>query len=755
MKHCYLPLFLLALLGTTHAQVEVFFDDFESGMDNWVVDGYWGISDEYAYEGAFSLTDSPYDPTYIAGEVQTVTMASGIDLSAALDADVTFYALIDLEEGFDYMYLDASPNGGTDWINIAIFNGEDMLDEWMFFDFALGAVVGSDDVKLRFRFAPDFFVEFDGMYIDNFTITSFETDASPPLIVHDPLLLYEGTLAENVLSATLLDASGISSTELWYSADGGSYASVSGTAVGGDEYEYIVPALSPGTWVDYYFTASDDYDIPNTTGSDTFSYLAGNYIGYDNGVIDFVQDIGDASASGYEYAAVRITLDSFTTVVSAVIQNYTDFTRPNDSIEIHIWADDAGVPGDDIITPFKVFPEATLDAPNKGTRIDLRPYADELEGLISDIYVGYGTPDGTAWLSQTTPGIAGRTLVYFGADWFELSDDYHFRVVTGPSSGAPTANFTFDASGDPVVAFTDLTEGFPDAWSWTFGDGATSLTQNPIHTYFANGIYTVCLNAENVLGSSTTCQDVTIGSYAPPAADFSFDDSADPLIAFTDLSTNDPETWSWTFGDGGSSSIENPTHTYATNGTFEVCLIAGNLAGTDEVCKTVTVDGNLVAPEADFAYSSVGLSVNFTDLSTNTPTFWGWTFGDGSNSLEQNPSHTYAAAGSFEVCMTAGNIAGTDEICKQVMLATSLQELAEAGVSIYPNPAVNYLFIATENWESGALIQLLDIKGVVVLEEILVHNQVQMDISHLPSGLYQLLLSGNDKVAMGGVAIEN
>lgn len=754
MKYYYLPIIFLAIWGSAQAQVEVFNDDFESGMDNWVVDGYWGITDEYAYEGAFSLTDSPFDPTYIAGEVQTVTMASGLDLSAALDANVTFYALIDLEEGFDYMYLDASPNGGTDWINIAIFNGEDMLDEWMFFDFALGAVVGSDDVKLRFRFVPDFFVEFDGMYIDNFVITSFETDASPPLIIHDPLPLYEGALGANTLTATLLDASGISSTELWYSADGGSFSSVSGTAAGGDEYTYTVPALSPGTWVDYFFTATDDYDTPNTTGSDTFSYIAGNYIGYDNAEIDFVQDVGDASASGYEYAAVRITLDSFTTVVSAVIQNYTDFSRPNDSIEVHIWADDAGLPGDDLITPFKVFPEASLEFPNKGTRIDLRPYADELEGLIGDIYVGYGTPDGTAWVSQTTPGIADRTLVYFGAGWFELSDDYHFRVVTGSYSGAPTANFTFDASGDPVVTFTDLTEGFPDAWTWEFGDGATSTIQNPVHTYTTNGVYTVCLTAENALGSSTSCQDVAIASFSPPAADFSFDDSADPLIAFTDLSTNSPDSWSWTFGDGGSSSLPNPTHNYATNGTFEVCLIAGNAAGTDEVCKNVTVEGNLVAPEADYAYSSVGLAVNFTDLSTNSPTFWGWTFGDGTTSLEQNPAHTYASAGSYEVCMTAGNLAGTDEVCKQVMLATNILELAAAGVTVHPNPAQAYLMVTTYNWSAGTQLQLLDMRGAIVLERIMEDQQLQLDISALPSGLYQLILMNDYKIATGGIAIE-
>jgi PKD repeat protein len=752
MKRLLLLFSMIALMFAAKAQTIVFFDDFESGADNWIVDGYWDISDEYAYGGTYSFTDSPYDPTYIAGEVQTATMAESVDLSGALDATVSFYALIDLEEGFDYLYLDVSDDGGGEWIELAEFNGEGMLDEWMYFEYSLGAVVGSDDVLLRFRFVPDFFVEYDGMYVDDFTITEFTTDASPPLILHTPLNLYEGTIGDNVLEATLLDASGIMETELWYSADGAAYSSVTGSLSAGDVYSYTVPALEPGIWVDYYMTATDASDDMNSAATDTFSYIAGNYIGYDNGVIDFVQNVGEESTSGYEFAAVRITLDSFTTVVSAVIQNYTDNTRPNDSIEIHIWADDAGLPGDDLITPFKVFPEATLEEPNKGTRIDLRPFADELEGLIGDIYVGYGS-DSMAWLSQTTPGDAGRTFVFSFGSWIELTDDYHFRVVTGPYSGAPMADFDYDAASDPTIYFTDLSTNFPDSWEWVFGDGGTSTDQDPVHSYLTNGAFEVCLTASNALGSDTHCEEVTISSYEPPVADFSFDDSADPLISFTDLSTNSPDSWEWDFGDGGTSTAADPTHTYTTNGTFTVCLTAGNLAGSDEVCKDVTVDGNIVAPEADYAFSAVGLEVTFTDLSTNDPTFWGWTFGDGATSLDQNPVHAYTAAGTYEACMTAGNIAGTDEVCKQVMLGTSVEDLAAAGILIHPNPVADYLNVQY-GWAENGTFRIYDLNGKLVAEGFLQSGSQSIDVGQLTSGVYRLVINNANRIASGSLVIE-
>jgi len=158
----------------------------------------------------------------------------------------------------------------------------------------------------------------------------------------------------------------------------------------------------------------------------------------------------------------------------------------------------------------------------------------------------------------------------------------------------------------------------------------------------------------------------------PPVADFSADTttvSAGGSINFTDLSTNSPTSWDWTFEGGtpSGSTAQNPTVTYNTAGTYDVSLTAANSAGSDTETKTnyITVTAPQ-PPVANFTAStttpSVGQSVTFTDTSTNAPTSWSWTFEGGtpSTSTAQNPTVTYNTAGTFDVTLTATNAAGSD-----------------------------------------------------------------------------------------------
>ncbi|MEZ4935353.1 MAG: hypothetical protein R2788_24870 [Saprospiraceae bacterium] len=80
-------------------------------------------------------------------------MANGIDLSAAIDATLSFWAIYDIEGGnFDYCYVEASGNGGSTWVNVATFLGEGQLSPWTQYSYSLGGFVGNSDVKIRFRF---------------------------------------------------------------------------------------------------------------------------------------------------------------------------------------------------------------------------------------------------------------------------------------------------------------------------------------------------------------------------------------------------------------------------------------------------------------------------------------------------------------------------------------------------------------------------------------------------------------------------
>jgi len=142
--------------------------------------------------------------------------------------------------------------------------------------------------------------------------------------------------------------------------------------------------------------------------------------------------------------------------------------------------------------------------------------------------------------------------------------------------------------------------------------------------------------------------------------------TAGQSVQFTDQSTNTPTSWSWTFGDGGTSTIKNPSHVYASVGTFTVTLTATNNGGSNMVTKNgyITVNTVVNTPVAAFTGSpttiTAGQSVQFTDQSTNTPTSWSWNFGDGGTSTTRNPSHIYSSAGTYTVTLTAINNAGSD-----------------------------------------------------------------------------------------------
>ncbi|MGN6744156.1 MAG: PKD domain-containing protein, partial [Amnibacterium sp.] len=153
---------------------------------------------------------------------------------------------------------------------------------------------------------------------------------------------------------------------------------------------------------------------------------------------------------------------------------------------------------------------------------------------------------------------------------------------------------------------------------------------------------------------------------ASPQASFTADPATGPAplaVTFTDTSTGPPTSWSWDFGDGATSTDQNPSHTFAAAGSYAVTLTAGNAAGTATASSTVVVgDPAGTAPTASFASApSAGtapLTVAFADTSTGAPTSWTWDFGDGTGSSEESPSHTYAAGGTFTVTLTAANATG-------------------------------------------------------------------------------------------------
>ncbi len=214
------------------------------------------------------------------------------------------------------------------------------------------------------------------------------------------------------------------------------------------------------------------------------------------------------------------------------------------------------------------------------------------------------------------------------------------------------------------VSFTDLTANAPTSWSWDFGDGGSSTLQHPTHTYTSPGTFTVSLTASNALGSNTETKSAYVQTLGVVAAFEGAPRSGGlPLtVSFTDLSAHAPTSWLWDFGDGETSSVQHPTHTYASLGTFTVTLTASNAYSADAETKSGYVQGLGVVANFSAAPRSGGapLTVSFIDLSTNAATSWSWDFGDGETSSVQHPTHVYSSPGTFTVTLTASNPYSSD-----------------------------------------------------------------------------------------------
>jgi PGF-pre-PGF domain-containing protein len=250
-------------------------------------------------------------------------------------------------------------------------------------------------------------------------------------------------------------------------------------------------------------------------------------------------------------------------------------------------------------------------------------------------------------------------------------------VVVGSdlSSAADSENesITADFLASPMsgeapltVEFQDKSSGSPIAWEWDFDSNGVidSTLQNPSHTFTSPGNYTVTLWASNDITSNNTANYITVKEKpVVPVVVASFNANVTsgkaPLtVRFEDSSSGDPTAWKWDFGDGTSSTVQNPVHTYTAAGTYSVTLTAINGA----VNNTAKKDDYITAgngPKASFTASPLEgeapLTVKFTDTSTGSVTSWLWEFGDGSTSTSKNPSHKYSAAGTYSVKLTVTN----------------------------------------------------------------------------------------------------
>ena len=286
------------------------------------------------------------------------------------------------------------------------------------------------------------------------------------------------------------------------------------------------------------------------------------------------------------------------------------------------------------------------------------------------------------------------------------------NIIIDSTSAAPSASFaasTQEGCGPMTVEFSDLSTNNPSSWNWTFEGGvpATSTEQNPTVVFNNAGNYSVILEASNSNGADMDIQLSYISVIAEP--DVNFDTGSNGLEVNFNNKTLYGETYSWDFGDGNSSTMTNPSHTYSENGTFTVTLTAENECGSVSESRTMIVS-ELLAPQADFSSTSnegcAPLTITFTDLSTNNPGNWLWSFdgGDITTSNEQNPTVTFANPGSYTVILQAGNDIGSNSKVRTAYVQVFDEPVADFTSSAFSETVtfVNSSMGATEYlWDFG------------------------------------------------------
>jgi gliding motility-associated-like protein len=232
-----------------------------------------------------------------------------------------------------------------------------------------------------------------------------------------------------------------------------------------------------------------------------------------------------------------------------------------------------------------------------------------------------------------------------------------------------------------VVNFTDASTGTPSAWSWNFGNGATSALKNPSTTYFIPGTYTVTLTVTNASGANTVTRQQYITIYGKPIIAFASSDSIGcyPFpVQFNDASSASPgttnTTWFWDLGDGKQSTRQSPQNTYMNSGNFSVSVKVTNDKGCwSTATKTayIKVNGGVKA-DLGFVQQVVchtPVTVNFSNTSTGPGVLsYQWNFGDGGTSTISNPVHTYTASGAYSVALVVSSSSG----CKDTLRKPNL-----------------------------------------------------------------------------------
>ncbi len=342
---------------------------------------------------------------------------------------------------------------------------------------------------------------------------------------------------------------------------------------------------------------------------------------------------------------------------------------------------------------------------------------------------GHGSTNLDPWHFYANPGTYQVCLTVTDGTIGGTCSDSWCDSVHIIGAHAPTCNAHFQhyslANADSVHYYSRTAASATTKYVWSFGDGSYSHDRYPWHFYADTGTYTVCLTVtDSTAGgkcSDTQCDTIHVGLPPPPPCNAHFThisaNATNTYIHFVPATNAPGTTYSWTFGDGGTSSNQDPSHLYANPGTYYACLTVrdSTCSGvcTNSWCDSVHVGITRIPCDAHFIFKyAYNVNTLYFVSNPNAPgTTYFWDFGDGSTSKDQNALHQFANPGTYWVCLTVADSAAACRAtwCDSVHVASAPPPICDPNFYFRPGNALHSLYFfsvsnppgTTYSWNFG------------------------------------------------------